>query len=147
MTTQPLPEQAVTPPVPEPAATPPVPEPAATPSESGPAVAPRRLTSAALTGGAVVSAACFLVAIGAEIAGQDRSLGDITDLGALAQGLLDFAPWAWASLGTIAIIVTPALGLLVTAYEYRSVADRRTTLLAIAVLAVLVFSAVVAVLR
>jgi len=110
-------------------------------------VAPRRLTGSVLTAGVIVSAVCFLVAIAAEVAGNDLGLGDVTDVGALVEGLSSLEPWAWASLGTLAIVATPALGLLTTAYEYRSVADRRTTLLAMAVLGVLAFSTAVAILR
>jgi len=109
--------------------------------------APRRYTSATITIGVVVSAACFLMAGLAEVAGMETGSGDMTDLVAVLDGLLAMNPWAWASLGTFAVVLTPAIGLLVTAYEYATVSDRRTVLLAIAVVAILVLSAVVAVLR
>ena len=105
------------------------------------------MTSGALTLGVIVSAACFLVAGASELAGNNGTSGDMTDIGAVFDGLLAISPWAWASLGTMAVVVTPAVGLLVTAWEYASVSDRRTMWLALAVLTVLMFSAVVAVLR
>jgi hypothetical protein len=44
-------------------------------------------------------------------------------------------------------VVTPAVALLATAWEYASIADRRATLLALAVLGVLAISVLVAVLH
>ena len=120
---------------------------ASTPLGEGRASVPHRWTSATLTGGVIVSAACFLVAVAAELLGVDSGGGEMTDVGALAKGLVALTPWAWASLGTLAVVVTPALGLLTTACEYASVGDRRTILLALAVLTVLLLSAVVAILR
>jgi len=109
--------------------------------------APRRFTSATLTAGVVVAATSFLVAGAAELAGIEQGSGEMTDVGALVDGLLALSPWAWASLGTLVIVVTPAIGLLVTAHEYASISDRRTVLLALSVLTVLVVSALIAVLR
>ena len=111
------------------------------------ATAPRRYTSATITTGVVASAACFVIAGIAEVAGVETGSGDMTDLAAVFHGLLAMNPWAWASLGTFAVVLTPAIGLLVTAYEYATVSDRRTFLLAIAVVAILALSAAVAVLR
>jgi len=108
---------------------------------------PRRYTSAALTSGVVVAATCFVVALLAEIAGTEPGAGEMTDLRAVLDGLLTFTPWAWATLGVYAVVVTPVVGLVVTAWEYSSVGERRTMGLAIAVFAVLATSAVVAVLR
>ena len=45
------------------------------------------------------------------------------------------------------VIITPALGLLSTAWEYAGIADRRSVLLAMAVLGVLAVSVVVAIER
>jgi len=112
-----------------------------------PRVAPRHLTSAALTGGVVVSAGCFLVAGIAEVLGFATTAGEMTDVRAWLGDLMAMDPWAWASLGTLVVVVTPAIGLLVTAYEYATVSDRSTVLLALVVLAVLALSTVVAVLR
>ena len=109
--------------------------------------APRHLTSWALRLGVLVAVTCFIVAGVAELAGVETGSGEMTDIAALVEGLLSFTPWAWAALGTLAIIVTPAAGLLVTAYEYSTVSDRRTVLTALAVLLVLGVSAVIAVLR
>jgi uncharacterized membrane protein len=97
--------------------------------------------------GVALGAVCFLIAGAAEIAGSTTSPGAMTDLRAVAEGIARFDPWAWASLGTLIIIVTPALGLAVTAAEYHVASDRSTMLLALAVLAVLALSAAVAILR
>lgn len=109
-------------------------------------VAPRRLTAAVLSGGAAISAACFAVALAAGLAGADGARGDPADLSALLGALAALRPWAWASLGILAVIATPALGLVVTAAEYASLPDRRTAVLALAVLAILGLSVVVALL-
>lgn len=110
-------------------------------------VAPRHLTSAVLTGGVIVSAACYLVAVLAEVLGVATAAGDATDLRALIDGLLVADPWAWASLGTLVLVATPALALVVTAVEYTVVGDRGSAVLALVVLAILALSAVVAILR
>ncbi len=109
--------------------------------------APRRLTSALLSLGVAVSAACFVLAGVAELLGFDRRQADMTDLAALVAGLLALDPWALATAGTYVVIVTPALGLLATAWEYAGIADRRSVLLAVAVLGVLAVSVVVAIER
>ncbi len=109
--------------------------------------APRRLTSALLSLGVAVSAACFVLAGVAESLAFHRRQADMTDLAALVAGLLALDPWALASAGTYVVILTPALGLLATAWEYADIADRRTVLLAVTVLGVLALSVVVAVVR
>jgi uncharacterized membrane protein len=106
-----------------------------------------RFTSAALTVGVTLAAVCFVVAVAAEIAGVEKGGGEMTDVAAVYEGLLAFTPWAWASLGTFAVVLTPVAGLLVTAWEYGRVGDRRALALALAVTAVLAVSAVVAILR
>ena len=114
---------------------------------SAPLSASRRLTSGTLTVGVAIAAACFLVALGSELAGNDALVGDMTDIGAVLEGMFGLAPWAWASLGTFAIVLTPVAGLLVTASEYAAISDRRTMWLAVAVLAILAISVVAALLR
>lgn len=109
--------------------------------------APRRNTSAALTAGVVVAGALFAVALLLELAGNEPGSGEMTDIAAVLDGLAALTPWAWATAGAYAVVTTPMLGLLVTAWEYWTVGDRRTVLLATAVLAVLATSAVVAILR
>jgi uncharacterized membrane protein len=112
-----------------------------------PRIAGRRLTSATLSVGVALGAVCFLVAGVAELAGSTTSPAAMTDLREVAEGMARFDPWAWASLGTLIIILTPALGLAVTAAEYRVASDRSTALLALVVLAVLALSAALAILR
>jgi uncharacterized membrane protein len=107
----------------------------------------RGRTSLALTGGVLAAAVLFAVAMLAEVLGAEPGSGELTDIGAVLEGLAALTPWAWAAAGTYAIVVTPVLGLLVTAAEYWQAGDRRTVLLAALVLTVLVLSAVVAILR
>ena len=107
--------------------------------------APRRLTSGVLSVGVALSAACFALAGLAELVGIDRREAAMTDIGALIEGTMALDPWALASLGTYLVILTPAIALLATAWEYASISDRRTVLLAGAVLAVLTISVAVAV--
>lgn len=109
--------------------------------------APRRFTSSTITAGVIVAAACYIIAGVAEVAGVESGSGKMTDLGAVFDGLLTFTPWAWATLGTYAVVATPIIGLIVTAYEYSTIADRRTVSMAIAVIVVLMASVVIAVLR
>ncbi|CAN5584683.1 hypothetical protein BH24CHL9_BH24CHL9_03100 [soil metagenome] len=109
-------------------------------------VAPRRLTAGVISGGAAIGAACFGVALAAGLAGVDGDGGDAADVPALLAALAALRPWAWASLGILAVIATPAVGLLVTAAEYASVSDRRTVVLAFAVLGILAASLVAALL-
>lgn len=109
--------------------------------------APRHLTSATLTTGVTLAAACFAIAIVAELAGFELGSGEMTDPGAIVMGLTNLTPWAWAALGAYVIVVTPVLGLLTTAWEYASVSDRRTMWLALIVLVILSASAIIAILR
>lgn len=109
--------------------------------------APRQYTSAVLTVGVTVAAVCFAIALVTELAGVEPGSGQMTDVGAISGGLLVMMPWAWATLGAYAVILTPILGLLATAWEYASIADRRTVLLAVTVLAILAASVVIAILR
>ena len=107
--------------------------------------APRRLTSGVLSVGVALSAACFALAGLAELVGIDRREAAMTDIGALIEGTMALDPWALASLGTYLVILTPAIALLATAWEYATISDRRTVLLAGAVMAVLAVRVAVAV--
>jgi uncharacterized membrane protein len=109
--------------------------------------APRRYTSAVLTTGVASAGVVFAVALVLELLGAQPGSGQMTDVGAVLEGLSALTPWAWAALGAYLVVATPAVGLLVTAWEYWSVDDRRTVWLAVAVFAVLATSAVVAILR
>jgi uncharacterized membrane protein len=99
-----------------------------------------------LTAGAAFAGACFLVALGGEQLGVEGPAGEMTDVIAVLQGLPALSPWAWASLGTYAVLVTPVVGLAITAWEYAAVKDRRTVMLAAGVLTVLAISLVAAIL-
>jgi uncharacterized membrane protein len=109
--------------------------------------APRRLTGLVMVVGVLLAAACFGVAVMAELLGRAGPEGSMTDPGAVLAGLRDGRPWAFASLGTYVVILTPAAALLATAVEYAVIRDRRTVLLAVTVLLVLVASVVVGILR
>ena len=109
--------------------------------------APRRYTSATLTGGVLVAAELFAVALMAEVLGAASEPGEMTDIAAVLDGLVALDPWAWAAAGAYAVVATPVAGLLVTGAEYWLAGDRRTVLLAAGVLAVLTLSVIVAVLR
>lgn len=109
--------------------------------------APGHLTSVVLSAGVALAAFCFAVSLVLEIAGIEAGTGEMTDLPAVLEGLAAIVPWAWAAVGTYAIVLTPVAGLVATAWEYAEVSDRRTVLLAFAVLGVLATSAVVSILR
>jgi hypothetical protein len=111
-----------------------------------PRVAPRHATGLTLTSGTVLGAACFAIALVSDLArlgGQAFSAGDAASFVA---ALLGLDPEAWAGLGSALIIATPAVGLVVTALEYGSIGDRRAVLFAIAVLAILSLSLLIALL-
>ena len=109
--------------------------------------APRRATSTTITAGVVTAGVLFAVAMVLEVLGSDPGGGEMTDIAAVLEGLVALTPWAWATAGAYAVVATPVIGLLVTTWEYRSVGDRRTVLLAVAVIGVLAVSATVAILR
>jgi hypothetical protein len=100
-----------------------------------------------LSVGVGLSAACFLVAGVAELLGVVVRSGEAGDLEAMVAGLGSADPWAWASLGTLIVLVTPGVGLVVTAFEYLRVSERGTALMAVTILVVLGVSAVLAFLR
>ena len=112
-----------------------------------PVSAPRRYTSATLTGGVLLSGLCFVIAAFAEVAGAAVQAGDMTDFIAVVNGLGAMAPWAWATLGSYVVVLTPAVALLVTIAEYASISDRRTVLVAVVVFAILAVSAGIALMR
>lgn len=100
-----------------------------------------------MTAGVVASAACFVLAVVLELAGGVTNGGRMTDLPALRDGLVAMAPWAWASVGTFVLIVTPAVALLATVLEYLRAGDRVTVGLAVLVLLVLSLGCLVAFVR
>jgi uncharacterized membrane protein len=93
-----------------------------------------------------VSVACFAIALILEFLGRPTGDGSATDLAAVASSTLALEPWGWATLGTFAVIVTPALAIVATGLEYAVIRDRRTAWTAIAVLVILGVSLVVALL-
>jgi hypothetical protein len=109
-------------------------------------VAPSRWTRRGLSIGTGTAALCFVIALLLDMAGRSGDHGDPTDVAGLVASIARLEAWGWATLGTLAVILTPAASLVATALEYRSVADRRTMLAAVAVLGVLAFSGALALL-
>jgi len=109
-------------------------------------VAPHRATSVTLTGGTVLGAACFAIALVADLAGLGSGTSGVPDIDGYLGAIAALDPMAWAVLGSAVIIATPAVGLVVTALEYDAIGDRRAVLMALAVLAILATSLAVAVL-
>jgi uncharacterized membrane protein len=97
-----------------------------------------------MTAGVLLGGVCFAITLAAEVLGMATDGGPMADLPALADGLLAFRPWAWASLGTYVVVATPVISLGATAIEYAMVHDRRSTGLALLVVAVLALSGLVA---
>lgn len=110
-------------------------------------VASSRWTRRCLAVGTAVSAACFAFSLLLDLLGRAGLHGDASDLAAVLGSAVALEPWGWATLGTLAVIATPAAGLVATLAEYERVRDRRTALLAVAVLAILGLSLVTALLR
>ena len=113
---------------------PPTPAPIPAPAAVRPA---SRATRLVLAGGTTVSVVCFAVALLLDFVGRSRGGGSATDLGAVVSSALALQPWGWATLGTFAVIVTPALAIVATGLEYAAIHDRRTAWTAVAVLVVL----------
>lgn len=117
-----------------------------------PAVAPAQVragtrgTRAVLAVGTAVSVVCFSIAIILELLGRPDVRGSATDLGAVFRSAAALEPWGWATLGTFAVILSPAGAILATAFEHAAIHDRRTALTAVAVLVVLGISLVVSLL-
>jgi uncharacterized membrane protein len=103
-----------------------------------------RATSAVLTGGSLISAFCFLVALVLEILGRSTAQGNMLDASAVLRSMTVPEPWGWATIGVAVVIITPAGGLVATLLEYRG---RREAWLALGVLGILALSLVVALLR
>ena len=106
------------------------------PSSGGRPEASSRWTQRSLVVGSTVSAACFLVAIVLELLGRPDVPASF-DPATVVSSVLGLRPSGWAALGAVAVILTPALSLAATAFEYRASRDRRTLLAALAVLVIL----------
>ena len=113
-------------------------EPAPTPLDrGGRPIAASRATRAVLALGTGASVTCFAIALLLEFLGRPSGGGAETDLGAVLSSAAALESWGWATLGTFAVIVSPAAAIVATALEYRVAGDRRTALTAVGVLAVL----------
>lgn len=122
------------------------PTPGQAPSPTAAPVPASRSTRLVLAGGTAVSVACFAIALLLEFLGRPRGGGSTTDPAAVLASLVALEPWGWATLGTYAVIVTPALAIVATGLEYAAIRDRRTAWTAVAVLVILGVSLAVALL-
>jgi hypothetical protein len=111
------------------------------------AVAGSTATRAALAVGTAVSVACFLATLLLESTGRPRGGGSGLDPVEVVRSAASLEAWGWATLGTYAVILTPALALAMTAWEYLAVEDRRTAAIALAILAILGAGLIVALWR
>lgn len=93
-------------------------------------------TSRALVAGTLVSAACFVLGLLLTLVGQGAEAQDPRRLDLVLQAATQLQPWAWSTLGVIALLLTPPAGLAATAFETRRT-QPLTALLAVAVLAIL----------
>ena len=108
--------------------------------------APSRLTALVLDAGSLVSASFFLVGVVLDTIGRPDGEPEPLDPEAILAAVAGLEAWGWSTLGVVALIATPALGLVATALEYRSL-ERRSSLLALLVLGVLGASLAVALVR
>jgi uncharacterized membrane protein len=105
------------------------------------------VTGRILSLGALLGAACFAIALIADVAGVGDRATRPADAPGLVAALVALSPSAWAAVGVAIIVGTPAIGLVTTALEFRAAADLRAALLALGVLLILAASLVVAVAR
>ncbi len=106
-----------------------------------------RATRVGLTCGALISGACFTVAIIVELLGGSRGAGQLTDVPGILASVSRLEAWGWSSLGVVAIIATPVVALVATSVEYAVAHEPRSAWTAMAVLCVLAVSLVVALAR
>ena len=93
-------------------------------------------TRRSLVEGSILSATCFVVAIGLELLGRPAGAPGF-DPGAVLASVLRLEPAGWAALGAVIVIATPALSLAATALEFRRAGDRSAVIATIGVLAIL----------
>ena len=96
-----------------------------------------------LTAGAVISAACFALGIVLRLLMPEAASRDPRELELVLQSASELQPWAWSTLGVMALLATPAAGLIATALELQ-VRQPRVALLALAVLGLLAVAALLA---
>jgi hypothetical protein len=110
-------------------------------------VAASTATRAVLAIGTGASVVCFVIALVLESIGRPTGGGSAFDFPAVFRSAAGPDVWGWATLGTFAVILTPAAALVATAWEYRRVADVRTSALAVGVLVILGIGLIVALWR
>ncbi|HSH21951.1 MAG TPA: DUF1634 domain-containing protein [Candidatus Caenarcaniphilales bacterium] len=100
-------------------------------------------TSMALSLGTLASATCFVVGFALGLLGREGQSVDPLRADLVLGSALQLYGWGWSTLGVVLLLITPAVGLVVTFLEMRQV-QRRTAYLALGVLAILVVATAVA---
>lgn len=103
-----------------------------------------RATARVLTAGTMLSAACFLVGTALAVIGRPTETLDPRRLDLIASSAMSLQPAGWSMLGVLLVLVTPALALLVTYVEMRTL-QPRAALAALGVLGILGAATVIAV--
>jgi hypothetical protein len=102
-----------------------------------------RATSAVLLGGTLLSAAFFVLGFVLSLGGSGAQPADPRALDAVLRSALALEPWGLSMVGVLALLATPAAGLLVTSLETRR-GQPLTAALALLVLAILLGAALIA---
>ena len=101
-------------------------------------------TVAILRAGSIIGGGIFVV--GLALSGvRGNGAGPAMAPATLLPGLIALQPRAWLSAATVALMVTPAAGLLATAFECAGT-DRRSMLIAVLLVTILATSIAIAVL-
>ncbi len=103
-----------------------------------------RWTTAALTIGTLLSAACFVAGFVLSLLGGDVATEDPRRLELVLRSAAELQPWGWSMLGVLLLLATPAAGLVTSFFEMRRVQPRAASL-ALLVLAILVVATLIAV--
>jgi hypothetical protein len=103
-----------------------------------------RLTAWTLAAGTAVSAACFVVGFVLALLGRPEEALDPLRVDLILASAVAFNPSGWSMLGVLAVMLTPALGLLASFVEVR---ERQpiAALVALGVLGVLGVATIVAI--
>lgn len=97
---------------------------------------PVRWTTATLTGGTLLSAACFVVGFALTVLGAEQLPGDPLRVDQVVRAAAALDPWGWSVIGVYLLMLTPPAGLVATFLEVRRV-QPATALLTLVVLGVL----------
>ena len=103
-----------------------------------------RWTTAALTTGTLLSAACFVAGFLLSLLGGDAATEDPRRLELVLRSAAELDPWGWSMLGVLLLMATPAAGLVTSFFEMRRV-QPRAAFLALLVLGILAAATLIAV--